>query len=153
MRNKESYCSGLNSGLLMAQTSVYLHFLWGPGLSQATNFLLSFTTGSSCLMPCSPLRDPVSISKSSSFINVSVVHTRLTHLNCTSLSLLQLSSVLLTVKFFFNRPFANTNFARLLMRFMDFKWNSLFLFLFFCPTVSSFWLEQSVKRKINLVWP
>ena len=45
-----------------------------PGRSWATHFPLSFSTGSSCFMPCSPSRDPVSISKSSSLTSPHLYH-------------------------------------------------------------------------------
>ena len=79
-----------NKGSLVAQASVYLLFPLGPWSSWAANFPLSFGTESSCFAPCSSSHDPVSISKSSSFVNVSAylcrlitvrtLHLRLPHL-------------------------------------------------------------------------
>ena len=98
-----------------------------PGRSWAINFPSSFRTGSSCFTPCSLSRDPVLISKSSSLtsphlyrlITIRTLFLHLPHLvpsspyyNCRHSCLLSSS---------FNCPVANTDFAWLLMRFMDFK--------------------------------
>ena len=81
-----------------------------PSLSLAANFLSSFRTRFSCFTPCSPSRDYVSISRSPSFVIISASTSSnngsctisSSPTSCTSLSLLLLSSVLLTVKYFFS---------------------------------------------------
>ena len=94
------------------------------GHSWAANFLSSFSTGSFCFTPCSSLCDPVSISKPSSLmfphlyhlITVCTLFLRISRLvpsspyyNCHRFCLLSSS---------LNCPVANTDFARLLLRFM-----------------------------------
>ena len=101
-----------NNGSLMARASIYMvptspHLLGrDPALCLAARLVI-----------------PCQFQNLSSFINVSTpisskaVHTFISSspTSCTSLSLLLLSSVLLTVKFFFllNCPFANPEFTRL----------------------------------------
>ena len=63
------YCS--NMVCLWCEHLFTCSSLGVPGFSWATNFPSFFRAGFSCTMPCSPYHDPVSISKSSSSINVS----------------------------------------------------------------------------------
>ena len=61
-----------NNGSLMGQTPVYLLFPWGLRSLPCRQLPSSlYRAEFSCSMPCSPSHDHVSISKSSSFIDVS----------------------------------------------------------------------------------
>ena len=116
-----------------------------PSRSWAANFPSSFRAGSSCCAPCSSSCNSLSISNLSSLMSqhlyrLITVHTLfllLPHFVPSSPYYKCHHSCLMSGSF--NRPVANTDFERLLTRFMDFNKIHFFLFfLFFHPTESSF---------------
>ena len=108
------------------------------GLSQTANFPSFFRTGSSCFTLCSPSHDPVSISKLSSFINVSTfISSNNGSYIISSSPPLYFPLLITTVvspahlqALLFNCPFAKTDFTWLLMRLVHFKWDPLFPLLY-----------------------
>ena len=100
--------SRCNNSSLMARALIHLLFPEVPGISHTSNFPSSFTAGCSSYMPFSPVHDTVSITKSSSSINSSTTissnnsfyNISSSPMFCTCLSILLLSLVMLSVKFF-----------------------------------------------------
>ena len=160
------------NGSLVARASIYLLFSWGPGNTSIRPAMLVFPghPTSPCLLGRDPpaLRLAARIMMPCQFSKSSYSLTPLHLYRFKAVCILYLHpprlvpscpyyycrrSCSLSSSYFLTVHFANTDVAWLLMRFMDFKWHSLLCFLYFRPTVSFFWLEQSMKHKINLAWP
>ena len=117
-----------------------------PGRSRASSFILFFRAGSYCTTPCSPLCDPVSISKSSSFINVSTFilsNNGLYIISLPPMSLIMLNIDLFLTMYLLIRICMNLNEIHGFKVIFTF-----FLVLFFLPTLLT---DRSNSWNIRLI--